>query len=217
MQAPSSTIEAILQRRSTRHFDRSQPVSEELLKQVLQLATRSPSGYNLQPWRFIVVRSQRNRDRLKRCAYGLAAIGEAPVVLIVLGYHHPYRHDLEPMIQEQVRRGTLTTEQGHSLKVSVTRRLTLTPEIPLLWATRSANLATGFLLVAAEGLGLATHWTDVFDESKLRAEFGIPADHTPSGLIALGYPAEQGPDPGRFGLDHVCFEEHFGQPWTLGD
>ena len=36
-------------------------------------------------------------------------------------------------------------------------------------------------------------------------------------LVALGYPAEEPPFPGRFGLGEVCFEEHFGQPWTLGE
>ncbi len=216
MRESLNTVDAILQRRSTRHFDPSRQVSEEQLKQVLRLATQAPSGYNLQAWRFIVVRSERNRDRLRKCAYGLPALVEAPVVLIVLGYHFPDRHDLDPMLQEQIRRGSLTIEEGHALKTSVGRRLALTPEIPL-WATRSAILATGFLLLAAEGLGLATHWTDVFDENKLQEDFGIPADHTPCGLIALGHPTEQAPDPGRFGLEHVCFEEHFGQPWTLGD
>ena len=47
--------------------------------------------------------------------------------------------------------------------------------------------------------------------------FGVPDDHTVCCLIALGHAAAAKPFSGRFGLDVVCYEEHFGQPWTLGD
>jgi nitroreductase len=56
-----------------------------------------------------------------------------------------------------------------------------------------------------------------FEPEKVRAAFGIPEDHTVCCLVALGYPAETKPFPGRFGLADVCYEEHFGQPWTLGE
>src|SRR4051794_4259142 len=81
--------EAIERRRATRHFDPTRPLSDELLSRILRLATLAPSGYNLQPWRFLVVRSAANRERLRQCAYGQPKIGEAPVVVIVLGYHTP--------------------------------------------------------------------------------------------------------------------------------
>ena len=45
----------------------------------------------------------------------------------------------------------------------------------------------------------------------------MPDDHTVCCLIALGFAAEPKPFPGRFGLEHVCYQEHFGQPWTLGE
>jgi len=45
----------------------------------------------------------------------------------------------------------------------------------------------------------------------------VPDDHVICGLVALGHALESDPFPGRFGLEDVCFEEHFGQPWTLGE
>src|SRR6185437_9253686 len=92
-----SAPEAIARRRATRHFDPTRPVPDTLLKQVLHLATLAPSGYNLQPWRFVVVRSERNRQRLKACAFGQPKVAEAPVVLIVLGYQYPHRSHLDMM------------------------------------------------------------------------------------------------------------------------
>src|SRR4051812_13855073 len=94
---------AIARRRSTRRFDPDRPLPDALLKQILRLATLAPSGDNLQPWRFLVVRSARNRRTLRGCAHGQPQLTEAPVVLIVLGYHHPHRSDLDAIIATQLR------------------------------------------------------------------------------------------------------------------
>jgi nitroreductase len=218
-QAPAlSAPEAIARRRAARHFDPSRPVPDQLLKSILHLATLAPSASNLQPWRFVVVRSPRNRQRLKSCAYGQLKITEAPVVIIVLGYQTPQNGDLDAMVDQQERLGALSNQLGHALRVNARRALENDPN-PALSATRSAMLAASTLIIAAESLGVASSLMEGFDTQKLRQEFGIPDDHAVCALIALGFAPdqEQTPFPGRFGLGHVCYEEHFGQPWTLGE
>src|SRR5689334_330272 len=93
-----SAPDAIARRRATRRFDPDRPLPDDLLAQILRLATLAPSGFNLQPWRFVVVRSRRNRERLRACAFNQPKITEAPVVLIVLGYHHPHRSHLGTIV-----------------------------------------------------------------------------------------------------------------------
>lgn len=211
-----SAPEAIARRRATRHFDPDKPLDDDLLRTILHLATLAPSSTNLQPWRFIVVRSARNRKRLQACAYNQARIGEAPVVLIVLGYQNPHRDDLEPMVDLQERLGAISREQAFAMRSNARKMMERRIE-PVVWATRSAMLAAATLMLAAESLGVASAPMEGFDEARLREAFGVPDDHTVCCLIALGYAAESKPFPGRFGLGHVCFEEHFGQPWTLGE
>ncbi len=189
---------------------------DETLKAILHLATLAPSGYNLQPWRFVVVRSARNRERLKSCAYGQPKVAEAPVVVIVLGYQTPQKGDLDVMVDQQERLGAISNQVGHAMRVNA-RRARENDPAPALWATRSAMLAASTLMIAAESLGVASAPMEGFEAEKLRQEFGVPDDHAVCCLIALGYPTEQKPFPGRFGLGHVCYEEHFGQPWTLGE
>src|SRR5207249_834520 len=48
--------EVIEERRATPSFDGS-PVADEDLRRILEAGTKAPSGYNIQPWRFVVVRS----------------------------------------------------------------------------------------------------------------------------------------------------------------
>lgn len=208
--------EAIARRRATRHFDSGRPLPDGLLKQILHLATLAPSGYNLQPWRFLVVRSERNRQKLRGCAFGQAKITAAPVVLIVLGYHHPHRSDLDAMVAEQLRLEAITPEAAAAMRASAFRTMERVPD-PALWATRSTMLAAASLMIAAESLGVNSAPMEGFDPAQVQTAFGIPNDHTVCCLIALGFAAEAKPFPGRFGLEHVCYQEHFGQPWTLGE
>src|SRR5579883_386050 len=107
---PLSAVEAITRRRATRHFDPARPLPDHLLKQILHLATLAPSSFNLQPWRFLVVREERNRQKLRACAFNQPKITEAPVVVIVLGYHHPHRSHLDPMVDQQLALGAVTPE-----------------------------------------------------------------------------------------------------------
>ena len=104
-QPPLSAPEAISRRRATRHFDPDRPVPDDVLKRILHLATLAPSGFNLQPWRFLVVRSERNRQKLRGCAFNQPKVAEAPVVVIVLGYHHPHRSHLDAMVERALRWG----------------------------------------------------------------------------------------------------------------
>lgn len=208
--------EAIARRRATRHFDPDRPLADDLLGTILHLATLAPSGFNLQPWRFVVVRTARGRERLKACAFHQAKVGEAPVVVIVLGYRDPHLTDLEPMVAQQERLGALDRQAGFAMRSNARRAMENRPD-PAVWATRSAMLAAATLMIAAESLGVASAPMEGFDEPKLREAFGVPDDHTVCVLVALGYPAAAKPFPGRFGLGHVCYEEHFGQPWTLGE
>ena len=49
--------DAVRARRSIRAFT-SEPISNEVIKDLLALAARSPSGGNLQPWKIYVVNKQ---------------------------------------------------------------------------------------------------------------------------------------------------------------
>ncbi|MEA4835847.1 MAG: nitroreductase family protein, partial [Anaeromusa sp.] len=67
------------ERRSVNFFDAAQPLTQELLRQIVELASLAPSAFNLQPWRLIAVRSPEGRERLWRLAQQQPKVLEAPV------------------------------------------------------------------------------------------------------------------------------------------
>src|SRR4030095_16056358 len=75
--------QVLLDRRATPHFT-AEPVPDEFLQAILTFGAQAPTGYNLQPWRFIVVRDTENRKRLQSAAGGQSKVAEAPVVIIAI-------------------------------------------------------------------------------------------------------------------------------------
>jgi len=59
-------IEQILSRRSIRKF-KNEPISEEVLNNILEAGIRSPTATNMQPWHFVIARDQKAKEA---CSFG---------------------------------------------------------------------------------------------------------------------------------------------------
>lgn len=77
--------QAIESRISTNHYNPDRPLSDEVIESLVTQATRAPSAYNFQNWRFIAVRSSQAKARLKSVAYGQQKVVDASVVFIICG------------------------------------------------------------------------------------------------------------------------------------
>lgn len=77
-----AALDNIFARRSVRSFT-SQDVSHEQVETLLRAAMAAPSGMNMQPWRFVVVRDSTTKARLTK--HGSEFIKTAPVVIVVCG------------------------------------------------------------------------------------------------------------------------------------
>jgi nitroreductase len=74
--------DVLAKRRSVRHFDTKREVSQTDVWALLEAAVVAPSAGNIQPWRFIVVRSAEARERLASAMHQRWAAA-APVVIVV--------------------------------------------------------------------------------------------------------------------------------------
>jgi len=192
-------------RAAVRRFDPDRPLPDGVLAGLLDLARFAPGAEHHQPWRFLVVRGEANRRRLRACAYRHPLLADAPAVVVVLGDLFPERAlrwravDPSPAASE-------TRARAASALARVTDRV--------LWATRAAATAAAALTAAARSAGIDSALLDGFDAPRLALAFGVPDDHAIVALVPLGYALEWQPAPTPLPLDDLCHREHFGQPWA---
>lgn len=73
-------LDAIKGRRSIRCY-KEDPIPDELIQKILEAARWAPSGGNIQPWKFIVVRDRILLDLLKKVSPGY--LGDAPLAIVI--------------------------------------------------------------------------------------------------------------------------------------
>jgi nitroreductase len=207
--------QVLLDRRATMRFKPDEPVPDEFLDAILSFGSQAPSGYNLQPWRFIVVRDEENRRRLRRAAMNQAKVAEAPVVIIAVGVKSDLEQRADQALREGARRGAGKFETVERAKQGAMNFLST---IPLdVWLNRHTMIAVTTMMLVAESYGFDTAPMEGFDPEAVKLEFGIPAEDEVVALLALGR-AEK-PEktyPGRFPIEQIVFSERYGDAWRRG-
>lgn len=69
-------------RYTTKKFDPSKKISEEELKNLLEVLRMSPSSYGLQPWKFVIVRNPLVRSQIKSHAWGQSQVVDASHLIV---------------------------------------------------------------------------------------------------------------------------------------
>ena len=210
--APLKPItETLLGRRATNHFT-SEEVPEEYLDAILQLGAQAPSGYNLQPWRFIVVRDAENRKRLQQVAFGQPKVGEAPVIVIAFGMKEEWKELAGEVFQEGAERGAGNPATVEQYKQGALKFLSGFD--PALWVNRHTMIAFTTMMLVAEAYGFDTAPMEGFDAAGVKREFGLPEEAEVVSLLAIGRAAPpEKAYPGRFGLDRIVSAERYGEAW----
>jgi nitroreductase len=204
--------EAVLERRATIHFKEGEEIPENILRAILQLGAQAPSGYNLQPWRFIVVRDAANRKRLQQVAYNQPKVAEAPVVIICLGMTEEWKERADEVFQEGAERGLGNPEAWQQARNGAIQFVSSFS--PPVWVNRHTMIAVTTMMLAAEAYGFDTAPMEGFDAAGVKREFGIPDEAEVVALLAIGRAAE--PDkayPGRFELERIVYSERYGEAW----
>ncbi len=214
--------EVVRERRATPHFEPT-PVHEADLEKILQAGLEAPSGYNLQPWRFVVVRDPEQRKRLREAAMGQPKVEEAPIVIVACGDTQGWKSgDLDEMLRLGNQHGF--PESGNEgARQAVTGLLSgqggtaggIAGDINL-WINRHVMIALTTMMWMAEALGYDTAPMEGFWEDKVRETLGIPAQVRVVALLAIGH--RRGEDKlygGRFSRERTVFDNAWGKPLRL--
>ncbi|MFW7343690.1 nitroreductase family protein [Pollutimonas sp. H1-120] len=184
---PNPIQRAIESRVSVNYYDPDRTLSDDVIQSLVAQATRAPSAYNFQNWRFIAVRSAQAKARLKAVAYGQQKVADASVAFIICGTlaaHEKLARVLEPSVEA----GIMDRQAADNWKAQAVRAHAANPGLQRDEAIRSASLAAMTLMLAAEGMGLASGAMIGFDMDRLAQEFDLTAADVPAIVVTVGYP-----------------------------
>lgn len=184
-------------RRTVRDYsDRDVPI--ELIEKAIATAGTAPSGANMQPWRFVVVRDKEVKRKIRE-----AAEKEE---------HESYH---KRMSDKWLRRLAPLGTDEHKPFIEIAPYLIVVFRItsvenegetePTYYSQESVGIAVGMLLAALHNMGLATLTHTPSPMKFLQEILGRPKNEVPFVLIPVGYPAEDAkvPNIGRKPLPEI--------------
>jgi nitroreductase len=206
--------QVIAQRRATPSFDGS-PIPDADLQKILNAGLQAPSGYNMQPWRFVVVRNPEQRRKLRGASFNQAKVEEASAVIVACGDADGWRSgDLEEMLRLG-REGGMPENYAEQAKFNIPNYLSNHPDFAM-WLNRHVMIAFTTMMLMAEVLGYDTAPMEGFEQEKVREVLKLPLSYHVVALLAIGH--LKGSDKfygGRFSMARTVFAEEFGKPLKL--
>ena len=175
--------EVVKTRRSVRSYSQYS-VPNEKLNKIFEAVRFSPSSYNLQPWKFVVVRSSEGKKKLFSCAQNNPHILSSSLTVIVCGLLNPVR-DADAVFENRVLLGRATREQAEALKKQIVEKLSDEKTL-LAWLNRSVSLAAMTLMYAARDQGLDSCPIEGFDAECVQKTFSFSEGVLPLMLVTIG-------------------------------
>lgn len=180
----------IEKRRAVNYFDPNKKVEEALLKKVIEEAGKSPSSYNLQPWKLKIISKSDQKETLRTLAFDQPKVTEAPVILMLLADRDGWKEGnltMENVFSDFVKAGKMQEDQRQWFEGVRQTLYGRDDEAAQAFANKNAGLFAMSLMYAATANGLESHPMDGFDHEGIRKEFKIPDNYWIPMLIAIGY------------------------------
>lgn len=191
-------LETLRQRRTVRDFS-PQPIPEQVLTDAIAAAASSPSGANLQPWKFVVVTDRDLKQKIRAAAEEEERenySGRMPEEW--LRALAPLQTDWKKEFLEVAPALIVVFKEEYGLTADGRR-------VTHYYVNESVGIACGFLIAALNAAGLATLTHTPSPMGFLREILNRPKNEKPYVLIPVGYPSEdcRVPDIAKKPLDEV--------------
>jgi nitroreductase len=205
--------QVIEQRRDTPSFDGS-PIPSADLKKILEAGAKMPSGFNLQPWRFVVVRAAEIKRKLRAASFNQPNVEEASVLIVACGDKDGWRTDMDEMIR-MGRENGMSENYAESALAIIPEFISTHPNLSA-WLNRHVMIAFTAMMLMAETLGYDTSSTEGYDAEKVCQVLNLPISYEVVAILGIGH--LKGPDKydgGRFSMQRTVFEGEYGKPIKL--
>lgn len=195
---------AVTERRSVKHYDPEHSMSEAEIEKLLSHAILSPTSFNIQHWRFVVVTDPDIRQQLRVAAWDQAQVTEASILIILCADVQAWSKNPENYWRNA------PAEAREKLVPMIVQFYQGKESLQRDEAMRSCGIAGQTIMLTAKAMGYDSCPMIGFDPVKVAEIIKLPADHVIGFMIAVGKPLKEArPRAGQLSLSEVVIKDTF--------
>lgn len=197
-------LDAIEKRRAVKHYDPAHKMTEDEIDKLLTLAMMAPTAFNIQNWRFVVVRDPDLRKRIRAVAWDQAQVTDSSLFIILCANlkaweSNPHRYwDQAPQ------------EVQDFIVPKIDEYYRGKPQVERDEAMRSCGIVAQTLMLAAQAMGYESCPMDGFDYDAVGELIDLPEDHVVAMFVAIGKGTKEAwPRGGKISMAEVVITDGF--------
>lgn len=198
------TKQAIEKRRAVKQYDATHSMTSEEVNKLLSLAILSPTAFNIQNWRFVVVTDAELRKQIRAVAWDQPQVTDASLFIILCA-------DLKAWEKKPGRYWINAPKEVQEFIVpAIDAYYRGKDQVQRDEAMRSCGIAAQTLMLAAKSMGYDSCPMDGFDFDKVADIIKLPPDHVIAMFVAIGKGTKEAwPRGGQLDLDEVVVKNSF--------
>ena len=198
------TFEAIYARRAIKHFDPLHQFTDSEIRKLMEAAIQSPTSFNMQNWRFVLVSDKGLRKQIRAAANDQAQVTDASLLLILTA-------DVKAWEKSPARYWRDAPKEVAQILVNWMGPFYQGKEqLQRDEAMRSVGIAGQTIMLAAKAMGYDSCPMIGFDIDKVGELIHLPSDHVVGFMITIGKAVKPAwPKPGQLSLEEVVIQNRF--------
>lgn len=199
-----NTFDAIEARRAVKHFDPEHRLTPEEEKRLFEAVLLSPTSFNIQNWRFVVVRDPELLAQVRAVSWNQAQVTDASLLVVLCA-------DLKSWEKAPERYWrTAPQEFRDSIVPAIDGYYRGREGVQRDEAMRSCGIAAQTLMLSAKAMGYDSCPMVGFDFDAVAKLIHLPKDHVIALMVAVGKAVEPArPRGGQLALDEVVLTDRF--------
>ena len=197
---------AVETRRAVKHFDPNHKMSEDEIKKILSYAMLSPTSFNIQHWRFVVVKDEELRKKIRKAAWNQAQVTDASLLIVLCG-------DTKAWEKEPERYWRNAPEEVKNFVIPAIENFYRGREfVQRDEAIRSCGIAGQTIMLVAKAMGYDSCPMIGFDFDEVARLINLPQDHVIGMMIAIGKALKPAwPRGGQLSYEEVVIVDRFNE------
>jgi nitroreductase len=179
-------------------------MTEVEIEKLMSLALLAPTAFNIQNWRFVLVRDPALRKQIRAVAWDQAQVTDASLLIVLCA-------DLKAWEKDPARYWAEAPQPAKDYLVpAIDTYYRGREQVQRDEGMRSSGIAAQTLMLAAQEMGYESCPMDGFDYEAVGKLINLPADHAVAMFVVVGKPTQAAwPLPGQLPMSEVVINNRF--------